>query len=97
MKKVVNSEKEGLYEVDVAAISDWDGFELLAKFIEKNYGGEVINRIEGPESRVWTINIDEKIITLHNNPYGNSFKASDNEAIELLKIISKDLENRLSQ
>lgn len=54
---------------------DWDAFEVIAAKLNDFLGAKVIYKADGPESRVWLININGEQISLHNNPYGNYLKA----------------------
>lgn len=81
---------------DIVAIQDWEGFDSLASYLETEHAARSIERLDGPESRVWKFEIDGKVIALHNNPDGNYFKAIGQESHEVLKAAVKDLERRLS-
>ena len=73
--------------IDFFPLESWDDFETIIDTLGKAYDVQVIDRIEGPESRIRDITLDALPFSLHNNPYGNSLKAKDAASIQYLKEI----------
>jgi hypothetical protein len=71
--------------VDFDTLEGWDDFEKIIEILKRSYDVKIINKIDGPESRLWDIQLDGFLYTLHNNPYGNYLKANNIKAIQYLK------------
>lgn len=97
-KPVVISERnDGLIEVDVPAISGWDGLDKLAQFLINEYQAKIVSKVDGPDSRVWKIEIEGHAIVLqHEDPYGNSIHALTDTGSVTVRRIGEDLEKRLT-
>lgn len=97
-KPVVISERgNGAIDVDVPAVSGWDGFDKLAQFLENEYQAKAINKIDGPDARKWTVEIEGQAIELrHEDPYGNSIHALTEQSAAVVRRIGLDLEKRLA-
>lgn len=96
MSPVVISRRRGRMECDVLAVSDWAGFEKLARFLEKYYGALVLERLDGPDARRWVIGIGQIIIELqHEDPWGNVIVAPEPSADAIVQQIADDLHSRL--
>ena len=96
-RHVIFIEKENrLLELDIISISDWEGFEKLAKYLEINYQAEILESYDGPDARRWIFSIDgKKIELIHSDGYGNYFCSASIEGNTLISMIGKDLEKRL--
>jgi predicted metal-dependent HD superfamily phosphohydrolase len=92
---VVSMASPDVMEADVVNIQDWDGFVALASYLEAHHAARSVEKIDGPESRVWKIQIADVQISLHHNPDGNHLKAVGRHAHRVLKCIVVDLEERL--
>jgi hypothetical protein len=57
------------YMVDFFDYEDWNGFEEIFSKLKERFGAEIQEQIDGPESRVWHIEIEGIPLSLHNNPY----------------------------
>jgi hypothetical protein len=95
-KNVVVSRKGDVMEADVVALQDWDGFDSLAGYLQSQHHATPTEKLDGPESRVWKFSIGDSLISLHNNPDGNYFKATGDESQKALQKIVADLEQRLA-
>jgi hypothetical protein len=71
--------------IDFDTLESWDDFETIMDILRKSYDVKVINQIDGPDSRVWDIKLDNFLFSLHNNPYGNYLKAKEPSSIQYLK------------
>lgn len=95
-KNVVVSRKGDVMEADVVALQDWDGFDSLASYLQSQHHATPTEKLDGPESRVWKFSIGDSLISLHNNPEGNYFKATGDRSQKALQKIVADLEQRLA-
>lgn len=82
---ITHRENASGYMIDFGDNEDWNGFDKIMIRLKKEFNAAVIEKNDGPESRVWHIKIDGVPLSLHNNPYGNYLKATSVEAIDYLK------------
>lgn len=84
-------------QVDVCAISDWNGYDKLIKFVQEYYNAEIVVSLDGPDgSRRCVLECDHiKFELIHDDFYGNYFLASTPNSEELIRKIGEDLEQRL--
>ncbi|PJB78687.1 MAG: hypothetical protein CO090_06285 [Acidobacteria bacterium CG_4_9_14_3_um_filter_49_7] len=83
-------------EVDICAISDWEGFDKLIQFLKKEYFVDVISQIDGPGARRWILKARGKEFELrHDDGYGNYLFAPSLGSEKIVRAIGKDLESRL--
>lgn len=79
------------------AVPDWDGLEKLARFLEKYYGARILQRIDGPDARRWTVQVRSVIFELHHeDPWGNVIVAPDSSSEATVQMIADDLALRLA-
>ena len=84
-------------ECDVQAVPDWEGFEKLARFLEKYYGATILERVDGPDARRWIIAVRGTTIELqHEDPWGNVIVAPDSSSEAVVQEIADDLRSRLA-
>jgi hypothetical protein len=84
-------------ECAVHAVSDWDGFEKLVRFLEKHYQGRVLDSVDGPDARRAVLEVrGERLEVQHEDPWGNSIFAFSSQSHELLREVAADLDSRLS-
>ncbi len=84
-------------EVDVHAVSDWDGFDKLIAFLKNEYSVIVIEQFDGPDARRWILESEGiKLELLHDDPYGNTIVSVSLASNEKVKEIGNDLKERLS-
>ncbi len=92
----INNQSGNDYRVVINAISSWEDFEKLVRYLEINYKAEILESYDGPDARHWIIKIDnEKIELIHNDGYGNYFRALTLQGLHLIKQIGEDLKKRL--
>jgi Protein of unknown function (DUF3630) len=96
MKNTVFSQNGERSELDIVAIADWDGFDTLSDYLIENFDAILVEKLDGPDARVYTFSIDNTTISLHNNPYGNSLKGNGQSAQDAIMRIASDLEQRLT-
>lgn len=85
-------------EYHVTAITDWDGFDTLVKYLEKYWHAQVVESEDGIYSRRKVLYSGEVAISLyHDSQIGNYFMREDGPADQsLLEKIEADLVKRLS-
>lgn len=96
--KVVSfSKRNGRDACEVHAISDWEGFEKLVRFLENNYSATVLDRFDGPDARRWILDLNGvKVEVQYEHPWGNLIAAADERGDDLVVRIGKDLGSRLA-
>lgn len=94
---VTVSRRRGRMECDVHAVPDWEGFEKLARFLEKYYGATIVERVDGPDARRWIVAVRGTTIELqHEDPWGNVIVAPDPSSEPVVQEIADDLRSRLA-
>ena len=84
-------------ECAVYAVSDWDGFEKLVRFLEKHYQGRVLDSVDGPDARRAVLEVrGQRLEVQHEDPWGNSIFSFSPQSHELLREVAADLKSRLS-
>jgi len=73
--------------VDFNDHEDYDSFDDIISLLKKYFTIQVLEQLDGPESRVWKMLIENVPISLHNNPYGNFLKATTQESKEKLRSL----------
>ncbi|RMH39791.1 MAG: hypothetical protein D6694_10850 [Gammaproteobacteria bacterium] len=98
LKNILFSDKPGKpLEVDICAVPGWDGFDKLIQFLKNEYSVEIINCIDGPDARRWTLKAEGQEFELrHEDPYGNSLVAPTSASESIVRKIALDLEKRLA-
>jgi hypothetical protein len=90
-----NREKKQL-RVLIDAVSSWEGFDKLVRYIELNYQSKILNSYVGPDAKRWIFEVNGQIIELiHSDAFGNYFLAPTVETEDLVREIGLDLEQRL--
>ena len=84
-------------ECAVYAVSDWDGFKKLVRFLKKHYQGRVLMSVDGPDARRAVLEVRGQTLEVqHEDGVGNSIFAFSSQSHELLREVAADLESRLS-
>ena len=79
-------------------IESWEGFEQIACFIEINCGGKVIDKTDGPDSRIWLIEINNSIINLkHDDLMGNCICSTNQNENWIVEQIEKKILKALKE
>ncbi len=85
-------------EVDICAISDWEGFDKIIQFLKNEYAVEIESQIDGPDARRWVLKARGKKFELrHDDGYGNYIFAPFPDSEQIVYEIGKDLESRLKK
>ncbi len=106
MNPVTLDERSETLECAVHAVSDWDGFEKLVRFLEKHYQGRVLESVDegrvlesvdGPDARRAVLEVrGQRLEVQHEDPWGNSIFSLSPQSHELLREVAADLDSRLS-
>lgn len=78
-------EHRGTEVLDFIDLEDWEDFDKIFDILKKKFTIELVEQIDGPESRVWIMTIDGLDFSLHNNPYGNYLKPRGKESESFLQ------------
>ncbi len=74
-------------------LSSYEDLETIFSILEKKFDTVLIDKLDGPYSRIWTISINnEEMYLINNEPYGNSIEARNDNSKEQLKKILPNLE-----
>ena len=96
-KPMVLARRGGRLECDVLAVPDWEGFEKLARFLEKHYAAQVREKTDGPDARRWVLDVEGCALELqHEDPWGKVIVAADETGEVLLRRVAEDLAARLA-
>jgi len=76
---VIKQKNQGLI-IYFNFLEDWDAFELIANNLESKFRATITSKIDGPDSRIWKLSIENAHFTLRNDPYGNSLTSDSKEA-----------------
>ena len=66
--------------MDFNLLASWDDFEHIIMVLQKYFDATLAKRVDGAESKFVTLIIETGELTLINNPYGNTLKASSLDA-----------------
>ena len=94
-KNIIFIEKNGLLEIDILPISDWNGFSKIIQFLEKYYDAEVLESFDGIWSRNCKLRIKNNSIKLTHDDFSNTIESLSKQDNDIVKLIGKDLEERL--
>ncbi len=88
--------QDGRLAADVPSLAKWDGIETLWRYLEQYWNALCHNRIEGPDARVWRVEIRQHYFDLEcEDPYSTRLVSPGAESDALLREIARDLERRL--
>jgi hypothetical protein len=76
--------------VDFNLSEGWNAFELIADILQKYFHANSTEKIDGPESGIWSMTIDDAELILLNNPYGSSLKPCNSSSNTTLRQIFDD-------
>lgn len=89
------SKKTHPLEVNIHAVSAWDGFDKLIRFMQNEYAIKVIDSADGPDARRWILEAEEQQFELRfEDPYGNSLIATCSASESIVRKVGLDLESR---
>ena len=82
---ITQREEKDVFIIDFFEQENWDAFDNIIKTLKEKFDIEIIEKSDGPDSRIWDLLIDGVPLSLHNNPYGNYLKATSPESINYLR------------
>ena len=83
-----------LITLDIVTLNTYEDIESVGKYLEKYFDAKVIEKLDGPDARVWTYEIQNIKFKLQHNSYGNIlFTTIDGKSV--MDMIYSDLKNRL--
>lgn len=83
-----NFESEKYYFIVFSELNSYESLDKIGEILSRELKFDIIEKSDGPDSRVWKLTIDDVIVELINNdPYGNFLRAADNKGKEKLKKI----------
>ena len=74
---------------------DWDSFPAYAGEIVRLLGGAVVDRVDGPDQRLWTVSIANQLfwLTYEDSPPGVSLDPQNRDASAMVPGIRQTLWN----
>lgn len=86
-------------EYEVAAVSDWDGFDSLIAYLRKHWAGEVTESVDHIYSRRWVVRVEGVPISVyHDSQIGTYMVREDRVGVDdLLERIAADMTRRLAE
>ena len=84
-------------ECAIHAVSSWDDFDKLLRFLEKHHQATIMQCIDGPDARIALLDVDGTTLELHHeDPWGNSLVSPTTASNQALRQIAADLKKRLT-
>lgn len=73
-------------------LQGYEDIELIAEKFQEVFKARILNKLDGPYSRIWDLEIDgEKFQLIADDPYGSSIRTTDesskNKLKELIPVI----------
>ena len=90
MNELTIRKEKNISIIDFNLLEDWESFEIIIDKLKSFFHANVIEEIDGPESRIRFMRIKNAEFILINNPYGNYLKATAIDGMEALKLIYND-------
>lgn len=95
MNNILIEVKQEEVVLDLVSLNTYEDIESIGKYLEKYFDAKVIEKLDGPDARVWTYEIQNITFKLQHNSYGNIlFTAIDGKPV--MDMIYSDLKNRLA-
>lgn len=88
---ILRNTKKGTI-LDFNNLRDWESFDKIAAILQNYFHATLLTKVDGPESRVWSFMVDDEIIALQNDPYGNFLKSLSIEPTNVLIRIHEQWE-----
>lgn len=85
----INKMASGHLCLDITENISWEDFPIYAENLIKFLGGKIISKVDGPDIRIWDVNINKKDyrLTFDDYPLMVALESSDNEAdIEIKRV-----------
>ena len=97
MTQAITLIKKGnqLSEIDIGAVTGWDGFDKLIQFLKNEYSIKIISQKDGPDVRSWLLESNNQKFELrYEHPYGNSLVVVSSQYEDIVYDIGRDLQQR---
>jgi len=93
---IVSIDRNGRVDIDIPAISGFDGFDKLRRYLQNEHGAVIKDCIEAPDACrcVFTLKGVDFILD-YDDPYGNSIQSVGPDINHQVESIGRDLERRL--
>lgn len=69
MNNLKEKNRELIYSF--SKLNDYDDLEIIYDELNKYFNINILKKLDGPDMRIWDIEIDSKQLQLYNDPYGN--------------------------
>lgn len=69
MSNIVIKNNELVYSF--SKLNDYEDFEKIESFLKERLSIKIIKKLDGPDMRIWDLEIMDKKFQLYNDPYGN--------------------------
>ena len=70
---------------------DWESFQVYAEAVLQLIGGSVVERVDSPLARVWTVTVGGELFWLAHDEVGVSLDSQSHEASLLIPAIRQTL------
>jgi hypothetical protein len=70
---------------------DWESFQVYAEAVLQLIGGSVVERVDSPVERVWTVTVGGELFWLAHDEVGTSLDSQSLEASLLIPAIRQTL------
>ena len=84
MANIKNVNYRGFPEIEFETLNSWNSFDDIISILSSKTPIQIIERIDGPESRICTFSLNGYMFVLTNNPYGNSIRSKEENQDELI-------------
>ena len=81
-----------IFTVDFNSLETWKDFNIIVEMLSGVYKVKILEQIEGPDARLWNLELDGFKYALVNNPYGNYLKAENELSENYLKETFDELQ-----
>ena len=89
---------DGSYEVYFVGLKHWDEFDMLLKFLEEDYGCEILLNIGAVYLRKAELLCnDTHFILMYDDMLGNYFYTEDATLVPFLEQLAQDVINSIKQ
>ena len=92
------TQPNGVEEYHVSGIDGWDDFESVVEFMVRRFSAEVVDKLDGIWSRIWTLQVVDIDFTVkHHDDIGIFFFVAESspEKQKLMKSIANALNTQL--
>jgi len=88
----------GLGEIDIRAISSWDGFDIIVDYLKQIYSAEILDIFDGIWSRHCNLMINNMPFKIeHDDMFGNQLISLHESGNIFLKDVYHDMKSRVEK